>query len=339
MKSTGSTEEKSAECLLNILFSQFEETFVSLYMEKGLLNERKPKKMNIISTEAMLQEANINNTNARVLFRHLRQFFGGRSYFESEQKRRNFFGDNDYPPTVDKKVLEDKTVIPFWYKRPDRLLQDQLQNMIHPDKLKVLKQLDIVIGGDHGGGKFRMTMKVNFRLSENKTVSYLTQIASVSFSKDETKILKDTVLKPVGEGLQLIAEGGYFIVTEGMEVLFSRLGTQSNLIVDCPINLYLVGDLKFYAQMSGREGMSSYWCMWCQLHPSEWRSFQENSSAVPEDKKKLWTVELNKEALEKIRNGELKEPRKKKALLISPYGNLFSRQISFFHIFILRLEW
>jgi hypothetical protein len=34
MKSTGSTEEKSAECLLNILFSQFEETFVSLCMEK-----------------------------------------------------------------------------------------------------------------------------------------------------------------------------------------------------------------------------------------------------------------------------------------------------------------
>jgi hypothetical protein len=46
--------------------------------------------MDIISTEAMLQEANINNTNARVLFRHLRQFFGGRSYFESEQKCHNF---------------------------------------------------------------------------------------------------------------------------------------------------------------------------------------------------------------------------------------------------------
>jgi len=72
--------------------------------------------MDIVSTEAMLQESNINNGNARILFRHLRQFFGGKSYFESEEKRRIFFGGNDYPPTVNKKVLEDKTVIPFWYK-------------------------------------------------------------------------------------------------------------------------------------------------------------------------------------------------------------------------------
>ena len=118
--------------------------------------------MDIISTEAMLQEANINNTNARILFRHLKQFFGGRSYFESEQKRRNYFGDNDFPPTIDKKVLADKTVIPFWYKRPDLLLQSQLKNMIDSEKLKYLSCVDIVIGGDHGGGKFRMTMKVNF---------------------------------------------------------------------------------------------------------------------------------------------------------------------------------
>ncbi len=103
-----------------------------------------------------------------------------------------------------------------------------------------------------------------------------------------------------------------------MEVSFSSLGMPSNLIVDCPINLYLVGDLKFYAQMSGREGMSSYWCMWCQLHPSEWRTFQKNSSAVPEEEKKMWTGELHKEVLEKIINGELKEPRKKKGIIDQP---------------------
>jgi hypothetical protein len=53
--------------------------------------------------------------------------------------------------------------------------------------------LGIVIGGVHGGAKFRMTMKVNFQLPEKKTVSYLTQNASVSFSKDDMEILKDTV--------------------------------------------------------------------------------------------------------------------------------------------------
>jgi hypothetical protein len=70
--------------------------------------------------------------------------------------------------------------------------------------------------------------------------------------------------------------------------------------------------------MSGREGMSSYWFMWCQLHPSEWQTFQENSSAVLEEEKKLWTLELHKEALEKIKNGEVKEPREKKGVVDQP---------------------
>ncbi len=53
-----------------------------------------------------------------------------------------------------------------------------------------------------------MTMKVNFRLNVKKSVSFLTQIACVSFSKDDIDILKDTVMNPIGIGLRLIAEGG-----------------------------------------------------------------------------------------------------------------------------------
>jgi hypothetical protein len=60
-------------------------------------------------------------------------------------------------------------------------------------------------------------------------VSYLTQIASISYSKDDTEILKLTVLKPTGEGLQLIAEGCHFNVTDtGMEV--SSLSNPHKLI-------------------------------------------------------------------------------------------------------------
>jgi hypothetical protein len=207
-------------------------------------------------------------------------------------------------------------LIPFWYKRPDLLLQHQLKSMIDAEKSKLLQQLDIVIGGDHGGGKFRMTMKVNLQLSDKATVSYLTQIASPSYSKDDIEILKDTVLKPIGEGLQLIAEGGRFNVTGmGMEVSFSQQPTQSNLIVNCSAHIYLAGDLKFYAQMSGQEGMSSYLCMWCQLHPSQWQTFMESSSAVLEEEKKMWSVDLYKETLQKIRNGELKEPREKRGVV------------------------
>jgi len=38
--------------------------------------------------------------------------------------------------------------------------------------------------------------------------------------------------------------------------------------------------------MSGREDMSSYWCMWCMLHPSEWRTFCDNCDSNPDEEKK-----------------------------------------------------
>ncbi len=105
-----------------------------------------------------------------------------------------FFGDNNFPPTVDKAVLEDKTIIPFWYKQPDQLLQSQLTKMIGVSKLKDLMQVDITVSGDHGGGKFRIMLKVNFCLQDKTTTSFLAQIARISFSIDDTEILKDTVL-------------------------------------------------------------------------------------------------------------------------------------------------
>ncbi len=75
----------------------------------------------------------------------------------------------------------------------------------------------MIIGGDHGGGKFHMSMKVSFQLVEKKIHSYWMQIASMSFSKDNTEILKETVLDPIGEGLQLLVSGGKFLDAKAPE--------------------------------------------------------------------------------------------------------------------------
>ena len=124
-------------------------------------------------------------------------------------------------------------------------------------------------------------------------------------------------MDPVGEGLQLIVAGGRFIVLDNNFTLEFSLSDTSNksVLCNCPIQVYLVGDLKFYAQMSGREDMSSAWCMWCMLHPSEWRTFGENKDSIPEEEKQQWTVELHYNHLNKIRNNHLKEPREKKGVV------------------------
>ncbi len=75
--------------------------------------------------------------------------------------------------------------------------------MIDLSKLKNLMHVNIVVGG-----KVRMKLKVNFHLQDKSAVAFLTQNTSVSFSKDDTEILKETVLEPIGRRLWLIAEGG-----------------------------------------------------------------------------------------------------------------------------------
>jgi hypothetical protein len=84
--------------------------------------------------------------------------------------------------------------------------------MIDYTQLEGLSRVDICIGGDHGGGKFRMSFKVLFRFESNETISRLYQIASVSHPKDDSQMLNDTVLKPIGDSLKIIVDGGFFIV-------------------------------------------------------------------------------------------------------------------------------
>jgi hypothetical protein len=76
------------------------------------------------------------------------------------------------------KVLEDKTMTPYRYKHPDQYLQERLTDMIDSSLIRDLVRVDIVIGGDHGGGKFRMTMKVNFRLPNKETLGRSTDHCS-----------------------------------------------------------------------------------------------------------------------------------------------------------------
>jgi hypothetical protein len=95
---------------MNVLFPKFKNVFADLAMKKDTALDGKPRKMDIVSTVAMLSEPRIGTKSAQILLRHIRQFLGC-PIVESEKKRRRYFGTNDYPPTCKKMVLEAKTVI------------------------------------------------------------------------------------------------------------------------------------------------------------------------------------------------------------------------------------
>ena len=313
MTSFGGIKEEAAECLIRALHQRFEESFMSVALEKGVARNPE-KKMDAASVEAMLSEVRLNTKNSRVLFKHLNYFFG-KSFFESEIKRRQYFAGQDYPPIVREKVLEDKTIITYWYKAPDELLKHQLKYMVTPHQLVELNRVDLTIGGDHGGGKFRMTLKILFRFQSNPTISRLFQIASVSHSKDEHSILCATVLDPIGESLQLVVEGGRFVVSNDLVLSFSPIN-DTKTICDVSTRDLIVGDLKYYAQLLGRENMSSYWCMWCNLHPQEWSKSGKNIPAVP------WTIQSLKAHFDKVVLENLKEPRDISGVVMYPVWDI-----------------
>ena len=92
------------------------------------------------------------------------------------------------------------------------MLQHQIDNIIKKQQLQQLTRVDLSVGGDHGGGKFRMTLKILFQFNDRATISRLFQIASVSHSKDNTEIIQKSVLDPIGESLRRVSEGGRFII-------------------------------------------------------------------------------------------------------------------------------
>jgi len=86
------------------------------------------------------------------------------------------------------------------------MLQHQINNIIKKEQLGQLTRVDLSVGGEHGGEKFQMTLKVMFEFDEQRIVSCLFQTTSVSCSKDDIEILQKTVLDPIGESLQRVSE-------------------------------------------------------------------------------------------------------------------------------------
>jgi hypothetical protein len=61
-----------------------------------------------------------------VIFSVICGCFFGKTLFVSEKKQCRYFGDIDFPPIADKMALADKTIVHYWWNRPNWLLENQL---------------------------------------------------------------------------------------------------------------------------------------------------------------------------------------------------------------------
>jgi hypothetical protein len=108
--------------------------------------------------------------------------------------------------------------VDFWLKEPGKFIHHQVNEIINDKELKGLKWVDLCAGGDHGGGKFWISLKGLFWFDSKKTISEIHQVGSVSHSATDTKLLNNTVLKSIGSSLAFIVEGGRFIVQKDLTI-------------------------------------------------------------------------------------------------------------------------
>jgi hypothetical protein len=123
------------------------------------------------------------------------------------------------------------------------------------------------------------------------------------------------VLDKVVEGLRAINDGSRFIVRSDDNGCMSLSFTPDDnkaAICNGPIYLYINGDMKFFAQMLGWEGMSTSWCMYCQEHPNGWKGLQSVPEALSRE------IEKQQQFLQEIEAGQQKEPKDKKGIVSKP---------------------
>ena len=75
-----------------------------------------------------------------------------------------------------------------------------------------ISTIDIVVGGDHGQGKFRSVSKFISRdISFNKLKSYFIKNAHIDCEKDIYDVLNDSIIKPLNEKMKLLMNKDMFV--------------------------------------------------------------------------------------------------------------------------------
>jgi hypothetical protein len=194
-----SSSSEVAKGLLQFLHDNFEEEFRSIAASNNIA-VMKDKTMNAIQVEAMLQEVHVNCSDSHTLFRHLNQFFGGVSLFESEHTRHKTFAGQEFPSIPDVYKIPGKMQIDCWYEPPLGMLQHYAKFIFSRELLDGVTGIDIKVRGDHGKGRFQMMLKLVVKyLSSKKPFSETFQVANIDYRKNDITVIKDAVLQPTGK--------------------------------------------------------------------------------------------------------------------------------------------
>ena len=86
-----------------------------------------------------------------------------------------------------------------------KILETSLKERLAILDMDIIQSVDLVIGGDHGQGKFRCVMKIILRDETGKNIdSYCIKIGHIDCDKDTYDVLKNSITGPLNEDIKLI---------------------------------------------------------------------------------------------------------------------------------------
>ena len=296
-----------ASWILQHLALNYEDDFVMVCKKMGY--PVFSKKMDAATACAMWQEANVSKKSQRTILRYLAAEYGCRLVVPESQV--DAFGQAHVAPVTGS--FEDpvtKKTIHYWTKPIAELLEVSVSTYIQENKmateegaLRSLKSMDVVLGGDHGQGKFRSVIKIILRDDDGKQVtSMVMKVGHIDCTKDTYEVLKSSVAGPLNESLQdVINSGALLLIRDANGGLSCRMrnhgdDTLLTIISSLPIRVFVTGDLAYFSAILGKVSMAGDWCTWCGLSAKEW-------SPEDHDKGELWTLEAMAEVRESIRLG------------------------------------
>ena len=69
-----------------------------------------------------------------------------------------------------------------------------------------IDRIDIVFGGDYGQGAYRFPMKVLYIMNNEKRYESIQPVGYILCKKDNGLILKNTIIKDLGDSINLLNE-------------------------------------------------------------------------------------------------------------------------------------
>ena len=154
----------------------------------------------------MWQESNVNLRSQRTILRYLTNEFGTRLVVPETEISK--LGQHFVEPKCDYFIMEKKKK--FWTKSVPTIVLTYLKHKLGDSvQIDSVRSIELVIGGDHGQGKFRSVMKIILRDASGKNIdSFCVKIGHIDFDKDTYHVLKNSVTKPLNDDIKVITDSG-----------------------------------------------------------------------------------------------------------------------------------